>query len=181
MCFINRIGCIHAIKGVVKKHLIPKIASHRLPTYRGGAHQKFFRWSLLISQLKLKSNVLCRWPFNPKGCRFCEENFLRYLDSCYVNPAYHKLNTFPPLWDVNQSEASRFFFAKPAAIGVGGKGYFAAVGTYSSSWLLINYFSTYLLALSRLFSQFWFQMWTTCSEVFSSVRSNKSVCSTGFL
>ena len=26
-----------------------------------------------------------------KGCRFCEENFLRCLDFCYVNPSYHKL------------------------------------------------------------------------------------------
>ena len=33
-------------------------------------------------------------PFTPKGGRFCEENFLRYLDLCYVNPAYYKLKTF---------------------------------------------------------------------------------------
>ena len=33
----------------------------------------------------------------PKGGRFGEENFLRYLDLCYVNPVYHKLKTFPLL------------------------------------------------------------------------------------
>ena len=33
--------------------------------------------------------------FTPKGGRFCEENFLRYLDLCYVNPTCHKLKTIP--------------------------------------------------------------------------------------
>ena len=35
--------------------------------------------------------------FTPKGGRFYKENFFRYLDLCYVNTAYHELNTFPLL------------------------------------------------------------------------------------
>ena len=36
-------------------------------------------------------------PFPSKGGRFCDENVLHYLDSCYVNSIYHKLKTFPLL------------------------------------------------------------------------------------
>ena len=36
-------------------------------------------------------------PMTPIGGRFCEENFLRYLDSCFAIPANHKLKTFPLL------------------------------------------------------------------------------------
>ena len=35
--------------------------------------------------------------FTPKGGRFCEDNFLRYLGLCYVNPTHHKLKTSPLL------------------------------------------------------------------------------------
>ena len=37
-----------------------------------------------------------------KGSRFCEENFLRYLFLCYINPAYHKLKIFRLLLAVNK-------------------------------------------------------------------------------
>ena len=38
-----------------------------------------------------------KYPLPPKGVRFIEENFLRYLDLCYVNPDHQKLKTFPLL------------------------------------------------------------------------------------
>ena len=36
-------------------------------------------------------------PFTPKGGRLSESNFLRHLDLCYVDLAYHKLKIFPLL------------------------------------------------------------------------------------
>ena len=36
-------------------------------------------------------------PFTPRSGRFCDENFLRYLNLCYINPIYNKLRTFPLL------------------------------------------------------------------------------------
>ena len=52
---------------------------------------------------------------------------LRYLDSCYVDPVYHKLKTFPLSQAVNQSEASRNYLCK--FCNLWGKSYIAAVGT----------------------------------------------------
>ena len=61
-------------------------------------------------------------PFTPKGGRFSEKNFLHYLDLCYVNPAYHKLEISPQLLAVNQSELKfqEIVFAKSATFGVKG-------------------------------------------------------------
>ena len=42
--------------------------------------------------------------FTHEGGRFWEENFLRNLDLCYVNPSYLKLKTFPLLQAVNKSK-----------------------------------------------------------------------------
>ena len=47
--------------------ILPKIGSYRLPTHRRGAYRKIFPWSFLISELKFKSNVLCRWRYEAKG------------------------------------------------------------------------------------------------------------------
>ena len=35
--------------------------------------------------------------FTPKCGGFCKADILRYLDLCNVNPAYHKVKTFPLL------------------------------------------------------------------------------------
>ena len=50
-----------------------------------------------VSKNFFACNIGSKISFTPKGGRFCEENFLRYLDFCYVNPVYHKLKTFPLL------------------------------------------------------------------------------------
>ena len=65
-------------------------------------------------------------PFAPLGGRFCETNFLRYLDLCYVNPAYYKSKTFPLLQAAIQSETSRNCHRKISYLR--GKDYFAAFG-----------------------------------------------------
>ena len=57
---------------------------------------------------------------------------MRYLDLCY-----HKLKTFPLLWVLNQSEASRNCFREICQLC--GKGYFAAVGTFNLSLSLTLY------------------------------------------
>ena len=76
----------------------------------------------------MQTTIGSKIPFTPKCGTFCGQNFLRYLDLYYVNPADHKLETFPLLQAVNQSEASRNCFRKICHLW--GKGYFAAVGTY---------------------------------------------------
>ena len=38
-------------------------------------------------------NTAAKYHLPPKS----KENFLRYLDLCYVNPAYHKLKTSPSI------------------------------------------------------------------------------------
>ena len=43
----------------------------------------------------MKGNISSKIAFTPKGNRFYQENFLRYLDLYYVNSAHHKLKTFP--------------------------------------------------------------------------------------
>ena len=72
-----------------------------------------------------------QWQQNslyPQGGRFCEENFLRYLGLCYVNPTYYKLKT-SLLQTVNQYQKfQEIFIAKSVSFGVA-KGYFAAIGT----------------------------------------------------
>ena len=54
-------------------------------------------------------------PFTPYGGRFCEDIFLHYLDSSYVNHVYHK-----PIGSFNNCFRKMCHF--------GGNGYFAAVG-----------------------------------------------------
>ena len=66
---------------------------------------------------KIWCTIDSKIPFTPKGDRFCEENFLRYQDLCYVN----------------QSEASRNCFHTFE--------YYAVVGWYTrilSSYYLID-------------------------------------------
>ena len=70
-----------------------------------------------------------RNTFYPKGGIYCDENFLRYLNSCYnMLTAYHKLKTFHLLKVLNQLEAPRNTFRKISHLW--GKGYFAAGGSF---------------------------------------------------
>ena len=74
-------------------------------------------------QRKSSSTPLCtigsKISFTPKEGRFCEENFLRYLDLCYVNPSYHILKTYTlyyRLW-TNQ-KLQEIVLAKSVTLGV---------------------------------------------------------------
>ena len=61
-----------------------------------------------------------------KGDRIYEENFLRYLDLCCVNPVCHKLKIFPLLYAVGQSELKVQDIV--LILHILGGGYFAVVG-----------------------------------------------------
>ena len=61
------------------------------------------------------------------GGRFYDENFLRYLNLCYVNPRLSQIKRIALLMVVNQIKASRECFHK--IYHPWGKGYFAAIGT----------------------------------------------------
>ena len=41
--------------------------------------------------------ICSKIPCIPERGRFCKENFLRYIDLCYVNPVYHRIKAFPLL------------------------------------------------------------------------------------
>ena len=52
-------------------------------------HAIFKIFKILFTKPELLSPcITCiKILFTPKGGRFCKENFLRYLDLCYVKPA----------------------------------------------------------------------------------------------
>ena len=50
----------------------------------------------MFTRIMVLRTIGSKIPITPRGGRFFEENFLRYLGSCHFNPAYHKLNTLIP-------------------------------------------------------------------------------------
>ena len=56
-----------------------------------------FKYCPALTILLLNMYQPLHVTFTPKGGRYWEENFLRYLDLCYGNPAHHKLKTLPLL------------------------------------------------------------------------------------
>ena len=81
-----------------------------------------WEYSLERSYSRGLCTINIKIPLGIKGGRFCEENFLRYLDLCYVNPTYHKSKTFESLyyrlW--TEQKLQEIVFAKSAALVVKG-------------------------------------------------------------
>ena len=55
-------------------------------------------------------------PFTPNCGSFCEENFLRYLDLCFVKSVYHKFKAFP----LTNQKLQDIVFTISATFGVKG-------------------------------------------------------------
>ena len=60
----------------------------------GKISMNFFLQSNSVTHGNHVGTIDSKIPFTPKGDKFCEENFLLYLDLCYVKPSYKKLKTF---------------------------------------------------------------------------------------
>ena len=61
----------------------------------------------------------------PQRWKILQENFLHYLDLCYVNPAFHKIKDFPKIYyrlnkPIRCKAVQKLFFAKSATFGVKG-------------------------------------------------------------